>query len=104
MMKHILYILTVVFCLGITACQRHSAYPLAIQQAEALMDTRPDSALLLLESMADSLVSCAALETTQGEAAVPLPEGIELLVAVTVCAAITASIAAISVAMVDVRS
>jgi len=54
-MKHILYILTVVFCLGITACQRHTAYPPAMQQAEALMDTRPDSALLLLESMADTL-------------------------------------------------
>ena len=55
MMKHILYILTVVFCLGITACQRHTVYPPAMQQAETLMNTRPDSALLLLESMADTL-------------------------------------------------
>ena len=54
-MKHILYILTAVLCLGITACQRHTAYPPAMQQAEALMNTRPDSALLLLKSMADTL-------------------------------------------------
>ena len=53
-MRHLIHIL---FCLtlGFTACQQRTAYPLAIQQAEALMNTRPDSALTLLESIADTL-------------------------------------------------
>ena len=53
-MKHLIHIL---FCLtlGFTACQQRTAYPPAMQQAEALMNTHPDSALTLLESIADSL-------------------------------------------------
>ena len=53
-MKHLIHIL---FCLtlGFTACQQRTAYPPAMQQAEALMNTRPDSALTLLESTTDSL-------------------------------------------------
>ena len=53
-MKHFIYIL-LIFLTSITACQQHTAYPPAMQQAEALMNTRPDSALTLLESMADTL-------------------------------------------------
>ena len=53
-MKHFIYIL-LIFLTSITACQQRTAYPLAIQQAEALMNTRPDSALTLLESIADTL-------------------------------------------------
>ncbi|MBQ8442433.1 MAG: hypothetical protein IJX29_03605 [Bacteroides sp.] len=53
-MKHILSIL-LLLTIGFTACQRNTAYPLAMQQAEELMNTRPDSALTLLESMSDTL-------------------------------------------------
>ena len=52
-MKHLIYILFFL-TLGFTACGRHTAYPPAMQQAEALMNTRPDSALTLLEAMADT--------------------------------------------------
>ena len=54
-MKHILSILFLL-TIGFTACQRNTTYPLAMQQAEELMKTRPDSALHLLEDMADSLI------------------------------------------------
>ena len=53
-MKHLIYILFFL-TLGFTACGRHTVYPSAMQQAEALMNTRPDSALTLLEAMADTL-------------------------------------------------
>ena len=53
-MKHILSILFLL-TIGFTACQRNTPYPLAMQHAEELMNTRPDSALHLLEDMADSL-------------------------------------------------
>ena len=53
-MKHILYIL-LLLTIGFTACQRHTDYPHAILQAEEMMNTRPDSALHLLKSIADSL-------------------------------------------------
>ena len=52
-MKHFIYILFFL-TLGFTACGRHTVYPSAMQQAEALMNTRPDSALTLLEAMADT--------------------------------------------------
>ena len=52
-MKHLIYILFFL-TLGFTACGRHTVYPSAMQQAEALMNTRPDSALTLLEAMADT--------------------------------------------------
>ena len=55
-MKKFHYIITwVILLVGIPACQRHTDYPHSMQQAETLMDTRPDSALCLLQSMADSL-------------------------------------------------
>jgi len=53
-MKHILCIL-LLLTIGFTACQRNTLYPLAMQQAEELMNTRPDSALHLLEDMSDTL-------------------------------------------------
>ena len=53
-MKHLIYILLILLT-NITACQRNTTYPPTIQQAKALMNTRPDSALTLLESMADTL-------------------------------------------------
>ena len=53
-MKHLIYILFFL-TLGFTACGRHTTYPPAMLQAEALMNTRPDSALTLLESIADTL-------------------------------------------------
>lgn len=53
-MKHILNIL-LLFTIGFTACQQNTAYPLAMQQAEKLMEAHPDSALHLLEGMADTL-------------------------------------------------
>ena len=53
-MKHLIYILFFL-TLGFTACGRHTVYPPAMQQAEALMNTRPDSALTLLETMTDTL-------------------------------------------------
>ena len=53
-MKHLIYIL-LLFLASFTACGRHTVYPPAMQQAEALMNTRPDSALTLLEAMVDTL-------------------------------------------------
>ena len=52
-MKHLIYIL-LLFLASFTACGRHTVYPPAMQEAEALMNTRPDSALTLLEAMADT--------------------------------------------------
>ena len=55
-MKPFVYITIWVFLLiGIPACQQHTDYPPAMQQAEKLMDARPDSALHLLQGMADTL-------------------------------------------------
>ena len=53
-MKYFVSIL-LLFVVGFTACQRHTVHPLAMQQAESLMNARPDSALALLEGMADTL-------------------------------------------------
>ena len=53
-MKHLIYI-SLLFLASFTACGRHTVYPSAMQQAEALMNTRPDSALTLLEATADTL-------------------------------------------------
>ena len=55
-MKQILTIL-LLSLIGFTACRHHTAYPLAMQQAEQLMSTRPDSALTLLQGMADTLAA-----------------------------------------------
>ena len=55
-MKKFHYIITwVILLVGIPACQRHTDYPHSMQQAETLMDVRPDSTLCLLQGMADSL-------------------------------------------------
>ena len=53
-MKHLIYI-SLLFLASFTACGRHTVYPSAMQQAEELMNTRPDSALTLLEAMVDTL-------------------------------------------------
>ena len=54
-MKKFHYIITwVILLIGIPACQRHTDYPHSMQQAETLMDARPDSALCLLQGMADT--------------------------------------------------
>ena len=53
-MKLFFYISSLILLTCFSACKR-SAYPLAMQQAEKLMNTRPDSALHTLEGMADSL-------------------------------------------------
>ena len=53
-MKLFFYISSLILLTCFSACKR-SAYPLAMQQAEELMNTRPDSALHILEGMADSL-------------------------------------------------
>ena len=58
---HILLLATILTCL--TNCKISVSYPNAIQQAEECMNTRPDSALVLLESMTDSI--CQYPEETQ---------------------------------------
>ena len=53
-MKLFFYISSLILLTCFSACKR-PAYPHVMQQAEALMETRPDSALYLLEGMADTL-------------------------------------------------
>ena len=53
-MKNLLYTTILILLTSLSACQRPS-YPHTLQQAESVMNTRPDSALHLLEDMADSL-------------------------------------------------
>lgn len=55
-MKHLIHILFLL-TIGFTACQQHTDYPQAMQQAEAVMNNHPDSALTLLESMTDTLAT-----------------------------------------------
>ena len=54
-MKQLPYIFIWVILLCLSACQRETAYPIVMQQAESLMNNRPDSALHLLQGMADSI-------------------------------------------------
>lgn len=54
-MKILPYIIGIILLANAFACQRETTYPLAMQQAESLMNTRPDSALYLLQGMADSV-------------------------------------------------
>lgn len=54
-MKILPYIIGLILLANVFACQRKTTYPLAMQQAESLMNTRPDSALYLLQGMADSV-------------------------------------------------
>ena len=53
-MKNLLYSVILILLTSLSACQR-SSYPHTMQQAESVMNTHPDSALYLLQSMADSL-------------------------------------------------
>ena len=53
-MKLFFYISSLILLTCFSACKR-PAYPPVMQQAEKLMNTRPDSALHILEGMADSL-------------------------------------------------
>ena len=55
MKRIILYILSLGVIIGWTGCNSPASYPRAMLQAESLMDTRPDSALYLLQGMADSI-------------------------------------------------
>ena len=54
-MKILPYIIGFILLANVFACQRETIYPLAMQQAESLMNTRPDSALYLLQGMTDSV-------------------------------------------------
>lgn len=56
-MKILTYIIGFILLTNVFACQRHTSYPTAMQQAEALMASRPDSALTILEGMTDSLAT-----------------------------------------------
>ena len=53
-MKHLITLTILILLTSLNACQRPD-YPHTLQQAESVMNTRPDSALQLLQSMADSL-------------------------------------------------
>jgi len=55
-MKHLTCILLLII-ISFSACRQDITYPSAMQQAEALMNTRPDSALILLESIEDTLAT-----------------------------------------------
>lgn len=52
-MKNLLYSVILILLTNLSACQRPS-YPHTMQQAESVMNAHPDSALQLLQSMADS--------------------------------------------------
>ena len=54
-MKILPYIIGFILWINFSACRRETTYPLAMQQAESVMNTRPDSALHLLQGMADTL-------------------------------------------------
>ena len=54
-MKILPYIIGLILLANVFSCQREATYPLAMQQAESLMNTRPDSALYLRQNMADSV-------------------------------------------------
>ena len=54
-MKILPYIIGLILLANVSACQRENIYPLAMQKAESLMNTRPDSALYLLQNIADSV-------------------------------------------------
>lgn len=55
MKRTILHIMLLGIAIFWASCNNSAPYPHALQQAEMLMNTRPDSALHLLEDMADSL-------------------------------------------------
>ena len=53
-MKHLITLTILILLTSLNACQRPD-YPQTLRQAESVMNTRPDSALQLLQGMADSL-------------------------------------------------
>ena len=55
-MKHLTCILLLII-ISFSACRQDITYPSAMLQAEALMNSRPDSALILLESIEDTLAT-----------------------------------------------
>ena len=55
-MKHLTCILLLII-ISFSACRQDITYPSAMLQAEALMNIRPDSALILLESIEDTLTT-----------------------------------------------
>ena len=50
-MKILPYIIGFILLTNVFACQRETIYPLAMQKAESLMNTRPDSALQILKTI-----------------------------------------------------
>ena len=54
-MKILPYIIGLILLANVFACQRATTHPFAMKQDESLMNTRPDSALYLLQNMADSV-------------------------------------------------
>ena len=53
-MKHLITLTILILLASLNACQRPD-YPQTLRQAESVMNTRPDSALYLLQDMADSI-------------------------------------------------
>lgn len=56
-MRLLLYILSIILSFSLYTCQWSNTYPPAMIQAERYMNLQPDSALHLLESMADTLTT-----------------------------------------------
>ena len=55
-MKHLITLTILILLTSLNACQRPD-YPLTLRQAESVMNARPDSALHLLQGMADSIAT-----------------------------------------------
>ena len=55
-MKHLITLTILILLTSLNACQRPD-YPQTLRQAESVMNTRPDSALHLLQGMADSIAT-----------------------------------------------
>ena len=55
-MKHLITLTILILLTSLNACQRPD-YPHTLQQAESVMNARPDSALHLLQGMADSIAT-----------------------------------------------
>ena len=62
-MKFLSSIIPAIITTFLVSCTTSTPYPSAMKQAEECMNTRPDSALVLLESMTDSI--CQYPEETQ---------------------------------------
>ena len=54
-MKTLIFIIPTIIIIFLASCTTSTSYPSAIQWAEEYVNTHPDSALILLESMEDSL-------------------------------------------------